>query len=74
MMSSVKEVELLMKTPMKGSFVNTQEARGTATALEVLLPLMLSRGTAGGTASVLQGGEMTPHQALSVLTPETVTA
>lgn len=74
MMSSVKEVELRMKILMKGSFASMQEARGMVTVSVVLLRPMLSQGTAGDTASVLQGGEMTLHQAHSVLTPEIATA
>lgn len=74
MMSSVKEVELLTKTLTKGSFVSMQEAKGMETVLEVLLPPMLLQETAGGTASVQQGGETTPHQAPSVLTRGIATA
>lgn len=74
MMSSVRAVELLTKTLTKGSFGSMQEARGTAMVSGVLLLPTLSRGTAGGTASVLQGGAMTPHQAHSELTLEIATA
>lgn len=70
MMNSAKAVGLHMKIPMKESFASMLEARGMVMVLEMLPPPTLYQETAGGTASVLQGGEMIPHQVPSELIPE----
>ena len=74
MMNSAKAVGLHTKTLMKESFVNMLEARGMAMVLVVLPLPMLYQEIVGGTATVLQGGEMIPHQVPSELIPEIAAA
>lgn len=74
MMNSAKAVGLHMKILMKESFVNMLEARGMAMVLGVLPLPMLYQEIVGGTATVLQEGEMTPHQAPNELIPEIAVA
>lgn len=74
MMNSAKAVGLHTKTRMKESFVNMLEARGMVMVLGVLPLPMLYQEIVGGTAIVLQGGEMIPHQAPSELIPEIAAA